>query len=78
MVVLLLNEARKSLYKGIGLIKMIIWEKILAYIYKSWNKMCINFLLNKLSINFETLFTLISLDISLFIYSKKPCLRFIF
>lgn len=44
MVVLLLNEARKSLYKGIDLIKLIIREKILPYIYKSWNKMFINFL----------------------------------
>lgn len=78
MVVLSLNEARKRLYERIGLIKMIIWEKVLAYIYKSWNKMFINFLLNKLSINFETLFILISLDIYLLKYSKKPCLRFIF
>lgn len=78
MVVLSLNEARKRLYERIGLIKMIIWEKVLAYIYKSWNKMFINFLLNKLSINFETLLILISLDIYLLIYSKKPCLRFIF
>lgn len=45
MVVLSLNEARKSLYKGIDLIKlMIIREKILPYIYKNWNKMFINFL----------------------------------
>lgn len=77
----MLNEAKKSLDKGIGLIKMVRWEKIqdLVYIYKSCKTMFVNFLLNKLNINFETLFIFfISLDISLFIYSKRPRLRLIF
>lgn len=60
MIVVSLNEVRKNLYKGTGLIKIVSWKKVLPYTQtrKCFKKIFIDFLLNRLNINFNSLFTL--------------------